>query len=80
MAAKQTKTVERNGVSKSGSLDSVWVRAFSSHSEWPDKVNIVSAMIMIQVIIIVFQSFTLHVALTYTIIPNLFYGVLFCIE
>uniref|UniRef100_A0A1B6KN63 Rab5-interacting protein n=1 Tax=Graphocephala atropunctata TaxID=36148 RepID=A0A1B6KN63_9HEMI len=37
MATKHTKTVEKNGTAKSGCLDSVWVRAFTSHSEWPDK-------------------------------------------
>lgn len=39
MATKQTKGSEKNGVAKIGHLESVWVRAFSSHSEWPDKVS-----------------------------------------
>lgn len=34
----KTKTLEKNGVSKT-STASVWSRAFTSNSEWPDKVN-----------------------------------------
>ncbi|KAJ8977181.1 hypothetical protein NQ317_018062 [Molorchus minor] len=32
----KTKTLEKNGFSKS-ILPSVWTRAFTSKSEWPDK-------------------------------------------
>ncbi|XP_050518436.1 respirasome Complex Assembly Factor 1 [Diabrotica virgifera virgifera] len=32
----KAKTVERNGAAKSN-LPSVWTRAFTSNSEWPDK-------------------------------------------
>ncbi|KAJ8965506.1 hypothetical protein NQ314_004095 [Rhamnusium bicolor] len=32
----KTKTIERNGVSKS-SQASLWIRALTSNSEWPDK-------------------------------------------
>lgn len=35
----KTKVIEKNGGSKS-TLPSVWVRAFASNSEWPDKVGI----------------------------------------
>lgn len=36
----KTKTTEKNGTSSHAttSLESVWVRAFKSESEWPDKV------------------------------------------
>lgn len=35
----KTKVIEKNGSSKS-TLPSAWVRAFTSNSEWPDKVRI----------------------------------------
>ncbi|XP_075224395.1 GEL complex subunit OPTI isoform X1 [Lycorma delicatula] len=37
MTTKVQKNFERNGASKSLKLETVWVRAFSLHSEWPDK-------------------------------------------
>lgn len=39
--SSKTKTIERNGGNKSDSTKSVWTRAFSSTSEWPDKVGYV---------------------------------------
>lgn len=39
MATKLSKTTEKNGFLKIGTVNSVWSRAFSSNSEWPDKVN-----------------------------------------
>ena len=33
----KTKTVERNGSAKSAPGKSVWLKAFTSNSEWPDK-------------------------------------------
>lgn len=35
----KTKTVERNGTSKSSKSTCVWNRAFTANSEWPDKVR-----------------------------------------
>ncbi|KAK9696541.1 EMC6 [Popillia japonica] len=33
----KTKTVERNGTSKSSEDTSLWSKAFTSNSDWPDK-------------------------------------------
>lgn len=46
MANKSTKP-ERNGVAKPGNLDSIWVRAFTAHSEWPDKVSCFTKILII---------------------------------
>lgn len=35
----KTKTIERNGATKTVSIKSVWNRAFTADSEWPDKVS-----------------------------------------
>lgn len=35
----RTKTVERNGSSKAVCSKSVWSRALTANSEWPDKVS-----------------------------------------
>ncbi|XP_039285036.1 respirasome Complex Assembly Factor 1 [Nilaparvata lugens] len=37
MSAKVQKVSEKNGSTKSPNLDSVWLRAIKSQSEWPDK-------------------------------------------
>ena len=39
--ATKTKTTEKNGANTpvGAALESVWVRAFKTESEWPDKVN-----------------------------------------
>jgi hypothetical protein len=39
------KSPEKNGLTiKSHALDSVWIRAFTSNSEWPDKVFVETYM------------------------------------
>lgn len=35
----KTKTLEKNGITKLSQI-SVWKRAFTSNSEWPNKVRI----------------------------------------
>lgn len=37
----KTKTVERNGSAKISSECSIWTRAITANSEWPDKVRTV---------------------------------------
>lgn len=37
--SSKTKVVEKNGSAKSDSSKTVWVRAFTGSSEWPDKVS-----------------------------------------
>lgn len=36
----KTKVVEKNGNANITSSKSVWARAFTANSEWPDKVKI----------------------------------------
>jgi len=41
----RVKAFEKNGsTAKSHALDSIWTRAFTSNSEWPDKVFIATYM------------------------------------
>lgn len=43
--ASKLKSLEKNGSTiKSHALDSVWARAFTSNSEWPDKVFVETYM------------------------------------
>lgn len=45
--SSKTKTIERNGGSKNVSIKSVWTRAFTADSEWPDKVSLLINMFLI---------------------------------
>lgn len=42
--ASKLKSPEKNGSTKSHALDSVWARAFTCNSEWPDKVFVETYM------------------------------------
>lgn len=46
----KTRTVEKNGNSKITCTKSVWSRAFTANSEWPDKVSFKIMLFIVNVL------------------------------